>query len=126
MTKKELLEKLEDIENWLNNYTLWVEEAYCDIRNNATDYDYNLEELFYDYLTSEEVDEMVVHEAQTWGIARVYYFLWDVNPMCCDLFKLDWYANLEEVHKDDLIDLIDEIRDNVWDYEEEEEEDEEE
>lgn len=122
MTKKELFEQLENIEDWLNNYKIGTEEAYCDLRNTATDYDYDLEDLFYDYLTNDEADDYVIEQAKMGGLARVYYFLWNVNPMACDLFKLDWYGNLEEVHNSDLIELIDEIRDRIGEDEEDEEE----
>lgn len=119
MTKKELLETLENLEYHMKNYNITVESAYADLYNAAMDYGYDLEDLFYDYLDEDSVNEMLKHEVENWGIQRVYHFLWDVNPMSCGLYRLNGYGNLEEAHYDDLQWIIDEIRDRVEDDEDE-------
>lgn len=113
MSKRELLEALDDIESGMSSYTLSVEDAYAKLYNVATDYSYSLEDIFYDYMDYDQAEEMLRSEVETWGLARVYYFLGDVNPMACEVFRINWYGNLEEVHYNDIEDLIDEVRDAV-------------
>lgn len=121
MTKKDLLEKLDDIESWMSNYRLSVEDAYCEVRNAASEYSYDLDDLFYDYLDRDQAEDMLRSEVESGWLSRVYFFLGDVNPMACEVFRLNGYGNLEEVGSRDIECLIDEIRDRVWDDEDDEE-----
>lgn len=128
MTRKQLLETLDEIESKIHSYKLSVEEAYAKLINICSDFSYNeynlwcLDDLFDNYIDGDTAEEMLKHELEEWWLCRVYYFLWDINPNVSDLFRIDWYWNLEEVHYDDMECLIDEIRDRVGEVEEEEEE----
>ena len=101
MTKQELLKKIKDIE-----VTYDYEQTYCDLRNACIDYmndaqDWDLDCLFedwYDYSTIEDIAKNIIDND---GLLRLYYFLNDAN-LNNDLFKINTYGNLEDVHKDDL------------------------
>ena len=123
ITKKELRETLEDIRERLECYNISIEEAYSELYNVAMDYDYNLEDIFEDYITEETAEEMAKHELEEGGLERLYFFLGDINPCCHDLFRINGYGNLEEVDYSIIWLIIDEIEDRIGTDEEESEED---
>lgn len=125
--KKQLEETIYDVRNWLNNYNISKEEAYSMLYNAAMDYDYNLEDIFEDYIDETTAEEIAKHELESWGLARLYFFMGDVNFNCEELFRINWYWNLEEVDYDDIRNICDEIEDraNLDEYDEDEEETEE-
>ena len=129
-SKNTLAEKIYNVRDWLNSYKLSIEEAYSDLYNACMDYDYDLEDIFEDYITEDIAEEMAKHELESWGLARLYHFMWDVNFCCCDLFRVNGYWNLEEVDHGDIENIISEIEDRTGitedDIEEEDDEEEEE
>ena len=76
--------------------------------------DFYGEDLLVDYITYEYAEEMAKQQLEEWGLARLYYFMWDVNRNTAELIHLDWYWNCEDVVNDDLIDIIDDVIDDYW------------
>lgn len=112
MTREEFIKKIKDIE-----ITYDCEETYNEIFNATQDYmyetkDFNLEDVFNDYIDYEIAEEIAKSEIEKGGLLRVYYFLGDAN-LNNNLFKIDGYGNLEDVTKDDLEILKDEILERV-------------
>lgn len=112
MDLKELKEKIENIE-----ITYDYEKSYTDLYNTVIDYmnetqDSDFEYLFDDIIDYEMAEERAKYELESGGLVRLYYFLGDVN---CnnDIFKIDGYGNLAEIHIDDLEDLKQEIIDKI-------------
>ena len=103
---KELLE----LKNDLENYNVTIEDWFCRLYNILSDYD--LEEYLYDYIRIEDAEEMAKDQLETGWLARLYYFMGDVNWNCVDLVRLDGYWNCEEATSDDLIDIIDDVIDD--------------
>jgi hypothetical protein len=56
---------------------------------------------------------MAKHELEEGGLARLYYFLWNVNFATETVYRIDWYWNLDEVKQDDLQCYIDEFKDYI-------------
>lgn len=104
---KQLLELKDKLSGYWN-----VEDCYCELYNILSDY--GLEEYLYDYLSIEDAEEMARDQLESGGLARLYYFMWDVNWNCADLVRLDWYWNCEEANSSDLIDIIDDVIDDYW------------
>ena len=102
--------KLLEIKDNLQSYNTSVESDYADLYNLLSDYD--LEEYLYDYITIEDAEEMAKDQLDSGWLARLYYFMGDVNRNCVDLVHLDGYGNCEEATSDDLIDIIDDIIDD--------------
>lgn len=119
MDIKELKEAVENIEITYD-YGKTYSELYnvmIDAWNNGLCYD--SDELFTEYIgydTAEEIAEMELRES---GLIRLYYFLGDVNIAAYDVFRINGYGNLEEVHFDDLQNLKDELLDYIEDEMEE-------
>lgn len=112
-TLAELRETIQDVRTGLENYNITPEEAYCSLYNSALDYDYHLEDLFSDFVTEEEAEEMAKHELENGWLARLYCFLWDCNFCAESFFKINGYWNLEEVHYKEIELLIDELEDRI-------------
>ena len=111
MNKRELKEKLESITRESFDYN--VEEYYTALYNTCIDYmndtqDFDLEELFYNFITYDEAEEIAKNEIDRGGLIRIYYFLGDAN-LNDDLFRLNGYGNLENVYNDDIDTLKEEI-----------------
>ena len=97
---KELKEKIETVESW--DY----DEYYTDMLNATIDYqnetqDWCFEYLFEDICDYELAEDRAKYELETGGLVRLYYFLGNAN---CnnDIFKIDGYGNLQDIEKDDL------------------------
>lgn len=104
-------QQLLDLKNRLESY--WdLEWYYWELYNILSDFDW--EDYLSDYLTIDAAEEMAKHQLEDWWLARLYYFMWDVNRNTENLIKLDGYWNCEEVSADDLIDIIDDVIDNYW------------
>lgn len=88
------------------------------------DYDYSLEDLFYDYIDEERAEEMAKQELENGWLARLYYFLGDVNPNTCEVYRLNGYGNLEEARYSDIENIIEEIENRIENDEDEEDDDE--
>lgn len=116
MDLKELKKEIERIEI---DYD--YEEAYNNLYNSCINYDdsYEFDELFYNFINYDEAEEIAKQEIDNGGLARIACFLQDVD-LSQDIFKLDGYENLQNVYKDDLELLKEEILDKIEELEEEE------
>ena len=122
MELKELKEKIEKIDTSTYDY----DQIYHDLYNTCTDfmnnYDYGLdfEDLFEDIVDYDMAEERAKYELENGGLVRLYYFLGDVN---CnnDMFRINVYGNLQEVTKEDLDQLKEDILDRINDKLESEE-----
>lgn len=103
---KELLE----LKDSLEHYNTTIESWFCDLYNILSDFDG--EDMLYDYIMVEDAKEMAKEQLETGWLARLYYFMGDVNWNCVDLVHLDGYWNCEEAISEDLIDIIDDIIDD--------------
>lgn len=104
---KQLLDLKERLESYWD-----LEGYYCELYNILSDFDG--EDQLYDFLTYDDAEEMAKQQLEDWWLARLYYFMWDVNRNTANLIKLDGYWNCEEASSDDLIDIIDDVIDNYW------------
>lgn len=101
--------QLLDLKERLESY--WDLEGYfCELYNILSDFDG--EDMLYDYIRVEDAEEMAKEQLETGWLARLYYFMGDVNWNCIDLVHLDGYGNCEEATSDDLIDIIDDVIDD--------------
>lgn len=116
MDLKELKKEIERIEI---DYD--YEEAYNNLYNSCINYDdsYEFDELFYNFINYDEAEEIAKQKIDNGGLARIACFLQDVD-LSQDIFKLDGYENLQNVYKDDLELLKEEILDKIEELEEEE------
>lgn len=112
MNKKELIKKIEEIE-----ITYDYEESYNNLYNTCVDYmndsqDFSLEYLFEEIVSYDYVEEMAKSELEHGGLVRLYYFLGNAN---CNnyIFRINGYGNLEDITKDDLDNLKQEILDEL-------------
>lgn len=108
MTKKQLKNKLEKIEVTYN-----YDKVYSDLYNTVIDYmnksqDWGLEEYFNNFVDSDTVEEMLKHELERGGLARVRFFINDIT-VNEDLYKLDGYGNLKNISYEDLRNLKDDL-----------------
>lgn len=118
MNKKELKKYLEEINVY--NYEKDEDEIYTEIYNKVIDYmnetqDWNLEEFFNDYVDYDYAEEMAKAEIDNGGLLRLTYFLGDTHFYNESLFKINGYGNLENVNRDDLETLKEELLDNIED-----------
>lgn len=108
---KDLLELKEKIENIEVTYD--YEQVYCDLINATIDYqnetqNWIFEELFQDFVDYDIVEDIARHELDNGGLIRLYYFLGNAN-LNNTIFRIDAYGNLEDIDKDDLQCLKDDI-----------------
>lgn len=71
-------------------------------------------EYVNDIIDIDMAEMMAKDQLEDGGLARLYYFMWDVNWWTAEIVRLDGYWNCEEVHFWDLIDIIDDVLDNEW------------
>ncbi len=107
-----------ELKNYLYNYNLSYdyEKDYTNIYNACIDYmnstqDFKIEEVFYNFIDYEMAEEIAKNRITEGGLASLHCFIDGVN-LNEELFKLDGYENLENVTKEDLRDLIDDIIEN--------------
>ena len=113
--KKEI-EKIDvsyDYEQTFNN----LYNACIDYMNDTQTWDF--EYLFEDIFSYDTAEEIAKNEIEQGGLIRLYYFLGDAN-LNHDLFKLDGYGNLEDITKEDLNNLKEEILNKINEILEEE------
>lgn len=104
---KQLLDLKERLESYWD-----LEWYYCELYNILSDFGW--EDYLSDYLTIDAAEERAKRQLEDGWLARLYYFMWDVNWNTANLIHLDGYGNCEEVTSDDLIDIIDDVIDNYW------------
>lgn len=112
---KELEELKERIENIASSYD--YDGYYTELRNTIIDYendtqDWDFDYLFEDFVDYEIVEEQAKHELENGGLIRLYYFLGNAN-LNNDIFRIDGYGNLQDIEKDDLDYLKEEILNNI-------------
>lgn len=112
MNKDKLIEIIKEIE-----ITYDYEESYNNLYNAVIDYmnetqDFSLEYLFEDIIDYYTAEEIAKSELEKGGLIRLYYFLGDAN-LNNSLFRIDGYGNLEDIFKDDLDNLKEEILENL-------------
>lgn len=113
MNKRELKEKIENIE-----ITYDYEESYNNLYNTCIDYmnetqDFELEYLFEDYIDYDLAEEIAKRELENGGLERLRYYMGDTYFHYRDIFKIDAYGNLSNIDIDDLKNLKDEIIENL-------------
>lgn len=101
---KRLKEFKKEIENI--DITYDYDETYTQLRNTTIDYmnetqDWEFEYLFEEFIDYEIAEEQAKYELENGGLVRLYYFLGDAN-LNNELFKIDGYGNLQDIDKDDL------------------------
>lgn len=111
---EELKERIEGVESSYD-----YEEYYTELRNITIDYmndtqDFDLDYLFEDFVDYELAEEQAKHELEEGGLIRLYYFLGDAN-LNNEMFRINGYGNLEDITKEDLDYLKEEILDNIND-----------
>ena len=105
---EEFKQKIENIE-----ITYDYEETYSNLYNTCIDYmnesqNGDFEYLFEDIIDYDMAEERARYELEQGGLIRLYYFLGDAN-LNNDIFRVDGYGNLQDIHKEDLEDLKQEI-----------------
>ena len=109
MKLEELKDKIEEIE-----ITYDYEDTYNNLYNTVIDYendtqDWDFDYLFEEYVSYDLAEDIAKNELENnGGLVRLYYFLGDAN-LNNDLFKINGYGNLEDINKEDLECLKDEI-----------------
>lgn len=103
---------LMELESDLTNHKITLEEWYSRLYNILSDFDG--ENLLENFITVDYAEEMAKQQLEEWGLARLYYFMWDVNWNTAEIVHLDGYENCEEATPDDLIDIIDDVIDDYW------------
>lgn len=112
MDLKELKDKIEKIEI-TNNY----DECYGELYNACIDYmnetqNFDLDYLFKEFVDYEMAEERAKYELEN-GLERLYYFLGDTKISNNILFRINVYGNLENISKEDLETLKEDILDNI-------------
>lgn len=108
MKLEELKNKIEEIE-----ITYDYEETYNNLYNTVIDYmndtqDWDFDYLFEEYVSYDLAEDIAKNELESGGLVRLYYFLGDAN-LNNDMFRINGYGNLEDINKEDLEYLKDEI-----------------
>lgn len=114
MTKQELKNKIENIKI---TYEYDYEEIYTSLYNTVIDYmndtqDFELEYLFEDFITYDSAEDRAKWELEKGGLFRLYYFLGNAN-LNNSLFKINGYGNLEDISKEDLDYLKEQILESI-------------
>lgn len=112
---QELRTNIENIE-----VTWDYEQTYNDLyntcieyQNNTQDYEVDLESPFEDIYSYDVIEDIAKSELERGGLARLYYFMGNVNFDKQDVIRINAYGNCEEIHKDDLELLKENILDNI-------------
>lgn len=111
----------EELINYLESYVITYdyEKDYTNIRNSCIDYmnntqDFDIEECFDSIVSYDVAEDIAKYELENGGLVRLYYFLGDAN---CNnsVFRINGYGNLEDITKDDLEYLKEDILDRLKD-----------
>ena len=102
MDLKELKDKIEKIE-----ITYDYEETYSNLYNTCIEYmnetqDFDLDYLLEEFINYEEAEERTKYELENYGLERLTYFLGDTTFYMQNLFRINAYGNLENITKEDL------------------------
>lgn len=104
---------LDSINNNINNYNL--ESALSQIRDIAYHLEnkgnYSALELCDEYIDYDTANEMAKNQLESGGLARLYYFMGEVNFHSEDIYRINGYGNLESVTKESIEGLYEEVVD---------------
>ena len=119
---KELKELKKEIENIEITYN--YEEVYRNLYNTCIDYmndtqTWDFEEIFENIIDYETAELYAKDQLENGGLIRLYYFLGSAN-LNNDIFRVDGYGNLEDITKEDLDGLKEEILDKIEEMKKEE------
>lgn len=112
MTKKQLLKKLEEAQNYCDKY--YYDECLSTLFEISNEDD-KYYEVLQDFIDEDTATEFLKHELEEGWLARLYYAMWDVKPYWNEYVRINAYWNLKEIKKDDLQYAIDEIKDRLND-----------
>lgn len=109
---KELKERIENIE-----ITYDYETTYSELYNACIDYmndtqTWDFESIFDEIYFYDTIEEIAKSEIDQGGLIRLYYFLNDVD-LNQDIFRINAYGNLENISKDDLEEIKEEILETI-------------
>lgn len=109
----------EELINYLESYdiTYDYEQDYTDMKNACIDYmnntqDWSIDYCFEDYIDYEIAEEYAKNELENGGLIRLWYFLGDCN-FNNEIFRINGYGNLEDITKEDLEYLKEDILDRL-------------
>lgn len=110
---KELKNKIEKIE-----VTYDYDQTYTDLLNTCIDFEnetqcWEFETLFEDIVNYEIAEERAKYELENGGLVRLQYFLGDTCIYGNEIFRINAYGNLENINKDDLENLKQEILEKI-------------
>lgn len=109
---KKLKETLEGI-----TYQYDMVEYYNQVYNAIIDYenktqDWSFEGYLNDVINYELAEQAAKQELDNGGLLRLYYFLGDAN-LNNEIFRIDGYGNLQDVEKEDIDVIIEDIIDEI-------------
>lgn len=110
---KEFKNKIEKIE-----VTYDYDQTYTDLLNACIDFQnetqcWEFESIFDEIVDYELAEERAKYELENNGLIRLYYFLGDTIIYGNEVFRINAYGNLENINKDDLENLKQEILDKI-------------
>lgn len=117
---KELKKKIENIE-----ITYDYAKSYSDLYNACIDYmndtqTWDFDEIFENIIDYDTAEVYAKDQLNECGLVSLYYFLGDAC-LNNDIFKINGYGNLEDITKNDLDILKEEILDKIEELEKKEE-----
>lgn len=103
-----------------------MKKTYSNLYNTCIEYmnetqDFDYEYLFEDFIGYELAEERAKYELENYGLERLHYFLGNTTFCMQNLFKINVYGNLENITKEDLNTLKEELIDYINDKLESEE-----
>ena len=117
---RELLQKIKDIE-----ITYDYEDTYYELYNTCREFqdnideDFDFEDLFDEIISIDIAEQIAEQEFASGGLVRMYYFIGNCNLGNADIVKINAYGNLEDIHKEDLELLKENIIEKIEDFLEE-------
>lgn len=93
------------------------ENDISDIKNVVIDYineewDWQLEELLYEFEDYDTVEDYVKHELESWWLERLRYCINDCY-LDCDYYRINAYWNLENITSEDIENRVNELIDRA-------------
>ena len=102
-------ERLKEFENKIKKIkiTYDYDETYTNLLNACIDYqnefqNWEFENLFDDFVGYDVAEELAKRELENGGLLRLRCFLNDTNFYNREIFRINGYGNLENVKKEDL------------------------
>jgi len=119
MKLNEIAERMVDVEvpekHGLASYKYYDASEVVDFAHSLEDASLISDAMEYvgDIVDDEQLDEMVVREAQEGGWRRVKYFLSGIDSMTDDYYYLNGYANAETLRPETLNGIVSDLMDEV-------------